>query len=39
MLCKSPEGQVRIAFDGDALPFSDASGLAYKPHGLDAFMA
>lgn len=26
-----PEGQVRIAFDGDAVLFSDASELVYKP--------
>lgn len=32
-----PEGQVRIAFDGDAVLFSDASELVYKTQGLDAF--
>lgn len=34
-----PEGQVRIAFDGDAVLFSDASELVYKTQGLDAFQA
>ncbi len=34
-----PEGQVRIAFDGDAVLFSDASELVYKTQGLDAFKA
>lgn len=34
-----PDGQVRIAFDGDAVLFSDASELVYKTHGLDAFKA
>ncbi|WP_349618185.1 5'-nucleotidase [Azotobacter salinestris] len=32
-----PEGQVRIAFDGDAVLFSDASELVYKTLGIDAF--
>lgn len=31
--------QVRIAFDGDAVLFSEASELIYKEQGLDAFMA
>ena len=30
--------QVRIAFDGDAVLFSEASELVYKKHGLDAFI-
>ncbi|MDO9267384.1 MAG: 5'-nucleotidase [Sulfurimonas sp.] len=30
--------QVRIAFDGDAVLFSEESELIYKKHGLDAFM-
>jgi len=30
--------QVRIAFDGDAVLFSEASELVYKQHGLDAFI-
>lgn len=34
-----PEGQVRIAFDGDAVLFSDASELVYKTQGMDAFHA
>lgn len=34
-----PEGQVRVAFDGDAVLFSDASELVYKTQGLDAFKA
>lgn len=34
-----PEGQVRIAFDGDAVLFSDASELVYKTKGLVAFQA
>ncbi len=34
-----PKGQVRIAFDGDAVLFSDASELVYKTQGLDAFQA
>ncbi|WP_084784021.1 5'-nucleotidase [Marinobacterium aestuarii] len=33
-----PEGQVRIAFDGDAVLFSDASELVYKTEGLQAFL-
>jgi len=34
-----PEGQVRIAFDGDAVLFSDESELVYKTEGLAAFHA
>ncbi|KZN29048.1 5'-nucleotidase [Pseudoalteromonas luteoviolacea S2607] len=34
-----PEGQVRIAFDGDAVLFSDESELVYKTHGMEAFHA
>jgi 5'-nucleotidase len=30
--------QVRVAFDGDAVLFSEASELVYKEHGLDAFI-
>ena len=30
--------QVRIAFDGDAVLFSEASELIYKEHGLEAFI-
>lgn len=30
---------MRIAFDGDAVLFSDASELVYKTQGLDAFQA
>lgn len=30
--------QVRIAFDGDAVLFSEASELVYKEHGLEAFI-
>ena len=32
-----PEGQVRIAFDGDAVLFSDESELVYKTQGMAAF--
>jgi len=32
-----PEGQVRIAFDGDAVLFDDESELVYKTQGLDKF--
>ncbi len=32
-----PQGQVRIAFDGDAVLFDDASELVFKAEGLDAF--
>lgn len=34
---KIPEGQVRIAFDGDAVLFSESSELVYKTEGLPAF--
>jgi 5'-nucleotidase len=34
---KIPEGQVRIAFDGDAVLFDESSELVYKTQGLDAF--
>jgi 5'-nucleotidase len=36
---KIPEGQVRIAFDGDAVLFSDESELVYKTEGMAAFHA
>lgn len=32
-----PEGQVRIAFDGDAVLFDESSELVFKSKGLDAF--
>lgn len=35
--CDIPEGQVRIAFDGDAVLFDEQSELVYKQHGLEAF--
>jgi 5'-nucleotidase len=34
---KIPEGQVRIAFDGDAVLFSDESEIVYKAEGLKKF--
>ena len=34
---KIPEGQVRLAFDGDAVLFSDESEIVYKAQGLDGF--
>jgi 5'-nucleotidase len=34
----SSNEQVRIAFDGDAVLFSEESELVYKEHGLDAFI-
>lgn len=34
-----PDGQVRLAFDGDAFLFSDKSELVYKTQGMDAFHA
>ncbi|WP_417671044.1 5'-nucleotidase [Pseudoalteromonas tetraodonis] len=34
-----PDGQVRLAFDGDAVLFSDKSELVYKTQGMDAFHA
>ncbi len=36
-LAKIPEGQVRIAFDGDAVLFDDTSELVYKAEGLGSF--
>jgi len=35
--CDIQEGQVRIAFDGDAVLFDESSELVYKEEGLDAF--
>ena len=35
--CDIPEGQVRIAFDGDAVLFDETSELVYKEHGMEAF--
>lgn len=34
---KIPEGQVRIAFDGDAVLFDESSELVYKMEGLEGF--
>jgi len=34
---KIPEGQVRIAFDGDAVLFSDESEIVYKAEGIKTF--
>ncbi|WP_412852012.1 5'-nucleotidase [Ectothiorhodospira shaposhnikovii] len=34
---KIPDGQVRIAFDGDAVLFSDESEIVYKTKGLEGF--
>ncbi|GAB6034936.1 5'-nucleotidase [Galenea microaerophila] len=34
---KIPEGQVRIAFDGDAVVFDDSSEFIYKSEGIDGF--
>jgi 5'-nucleotidase len=34
---KIPQGQVRIAFDGDAVLFDDASEIVYKAEGLGGF--
>lgn len=34
---KIPEGQVRIAFDGDAVLFSEESEIVYKAEGLEGF--
>ncbi|TMP20415.1 5'-nucleotidase [Pseudoalteromonas sp. S2721] len=34
-----PDGQVRLAFDGDAVLFSDKSELVYKTQGMEAFHA
>ncbi|WP_373033856.1 5'-nucleotidase [Sulfurovum sp.] len=35
--CDIPEGQVRIAFDGDAVLFDESSELVYKQQGMQAF--
>jgi 5'-nucleotidase len=35
--CEIEEGQVRIAFDGDAVLFSEESELVYKQEGIEAF--
>jgi 5'-nucleotidase len=35
----NPEGEIRIAFDGDAVLFSDESEKIYKEQGLEAFLA
>jgi 5'-nucleotidase len=35
--CDIPDGQVRIAFDGDAVIFDEASELVYKNDGMVAF--
>jgi len=35
--CDIPEGQVRIAFDGDAVLFDESSELVYKNEGIKAF--
>jgi len=37
--CDIPDGQVRIAFDGDAVLFSESSELLYKEEGIEAFQA
>jgi len=37
--CDIPEGQVRIAFDGDAVLFDESSELVYKEEGMEAFHA
>ncbi len=34
---KIPEGQVRIAFDGDAVLFDESSEIVYKAEGLETF--
>ena len=36
-LASIPEGQVRIAFDGDAVLFDDSSEIVYKAEGLQSF--
>jgi 5'-nucleotidase len=36
-LAKIPEGQVRIAFDGDAVLFDESSEIVYKTQGLGGF--
>ena len=35
--CDIPDGQVRIAFDGDAVLFDESSELVYKTDGIEAF--
>jgi 5'-nucleotidase len=35
--CDIPDGQVRIAFDGDAVLFDETSELVYKTNGIEAF--
>ena len=35
--CESDDGQVRIAFDGDAVLFDESSELVYKEDGIEAF--
>ena len=35
--CDIPDGQVRIAFDGDAVLFDESSELVYKNDGIEAF--
>jgi 5'-nucleotidase len=35
--CEIPDGQVRIAFDGDAVLFDETSELVFKQNGLEAF--
>ena len=36
-LAKIPDGQVRIAFDGDAVLFDDSSEIVYKTQGMGSF--
>lgn len=36
-ICEVNETQLRVAFDGDAVLFSDESERIYKAHGLDKF--
>jgi 5'-nucleotidase len=36
-ISKIPEGQVRIAFDGDAVLFDDSSEIVYKAKGIGSF--
>ena len=35
--CDIPDGQVRIAFDGDAVLFDESSEIVYKKGGIEAF--
>ncbi len=37
--CKIPEGQVRIAFDGDAVLFDESSEIVFKTEGLEKFQS